>query len=217
MSFVYSTISRGISTSWVSAVTNCHRFVGPESSVHHFLQISQITFLIVVQFTLGTVVDGTRWSWATETSLEGRQFALKSCRLLTQEFLPLLGQGLIYDGADTSYMKASLRKMSAVRDKRAGVSSIARWMVKGKRATKSTQLVVAVNVGTTNDINHLGVASISYVSEHVRDLDVTFFRSWLQGITNKTVEKCSRGLFGPCSCFPIWDLTCGEVLNSERG
>jgi len=96
---------------------------------------------------------------------------------LTQEFLPLLGQGLIYDGADTSYMKASLRKMSAVRDKRAGVSSIARWMVKGKRATKSTQLVVAVNVGTTNDINHLGVASISYVSEHVRDLDVTFFRS----------------------------------------
>jgi len=44
-----------------------------------------------------------------------------------------------------------------------------------RRATKP---VVAVNIGTTNeDINHPGGASISYVSEYVRDLDVTFFRS----------------------------------------
>ena len=41
----------------------------------------------------------------------------------------LLGQRLVYDGAilsDTSYMEASLRKMSAVRDKRAGVFL---WMI----------------------------------------------------------------------------------------
>ena len=31
-----SPISRGISTSWVSAVTDCHRFAGPESSIDHF-------------------------------------------------------------------------------------------------------------------------------------------------------------------------------------
>ena len=47
---------------------------------------------IVVQFTLGTVVDGTRCGSITETSLEGPQFLLKSCRLLTQEEFLFLGR-----------------------------------------------------------------------------------------------------------------------------
>jgi len=42
----------------------------------HFIQF------IVSQFTLDTVVGGPS---AVESSLEGRQFALKSCRLLKQE------------------------------------------------------------------------------------------------------------------------------------
>jgi len=47
---------------------------------------------IVAQFTLDTVVGGPS---ALETSLEGRQFALKSCRLLKQEEFFLF---FFYDG-----------------------------------------------------------------------------------------------------------------------
>ena len=67
---------------------------------------------IVVQFTLGTVVDGARCGWITETFFGGPQFLLKSCRLLTHKknfcCLDVYG-GAIF--SDTSYMEASMKKM----------------------------------------------------------------------------------------------------------
>jgi len=51
------------------------------------------------------------------------------------------------------------------------------------------------------------------VSEDGRDLDVTFFPGWLQGMTSKPVEKSWIGLF--CSCLPVRDLIGREIL--ERG
>jgi len=64
---------------------------------------------IVAQFTLDTAVGGPS---AVESSLEGRQSALKSCRLLKQEFFLSLiyGETIFFD---TSDVEASLRNMSA--------------------------------------------------------------------------------------------------------
>ena len=89
--------SEGIHSSWPH---NFQRSLGKFSSPSPFpsanhpfcdprLHSPDLQF-IVGQFTLGTVVDGARCGSITETSLEGPQFLLKSCRLLTQEFL-LLG------------------------------------------------------------------------------------------------------------------------------
>jgi len=44
-------------------------------------------------------------------------------------------------------------------------------------------------------------ASLGLCPENGRDLDVTFFPSWLQDTTSKPVEKSWSGLF--CRCFPV--------------
>jgi len=46
-------------------------------------------------------------------------------------------------------------------------------------------------------IQFVDVVIIDTANEDGRDLDVTFFPSWLQGITSKPVEKSCSGLF-PC-------------------
>ena len=61
-----------------------------------FSETIYFTLVIIVQFTRGTVIGGIKCSWITDTSLEGRDFALDSCALLTQELFLLLGQGLVY-------------------------------------------------------------------------------------------------------------------------
>ena len=85
--------------------------------------------------------------------------------------------------------------MSAARDRRAGVLRIIkRWCAKGRE--RPIQLVDVVSIDTANEeVNHRRDASIGYVSEDGRNLDVTFFPSWLEGTTSKPVEKSWRGLF----------------------
>ena len=78
---------------------------------------------------------------------------------------------------------------------------------------KPIQLDV-VSIYTANEeVNHSQDASIDYVSGDGRDLDVTFFPTWLQSITSKPVKKSWIGLF--CSCLPVRDLISAEIL--ERG
>jgi len=43
---------------------------------------------------------------------------------------------------------------------------------------------------------------------------VTFFPSYLQGISSKSVDKSWSDMF--CSCFPFRDFVSGEILESER-
>jgi len=81
-----------------------------------------------------------------------------------------------------------------------------------------TKFVVVVSVAALNEnVGHPGGAIIGYVFEHGNNLDVVLFPSWLQGITSKSIEKSKSGLCELCSCFPIWDLVCREMLSSERG
>jgi len=54
------------------------------------------------------------------------------------------------------------------------------------------------------------------VSKHGRDLEVTFYPSWLHGIASQPVEKSRHGTFGPSSCSAILDFVCEETLNPER-
>jgi len=67
------------------------------------------------------------------------------------------------------------------------------------------QFVDVISIDTANEeVDHSQDASIGYVSRDGRDLDVTFFPTWLQGITSKPVEKSWIGLF--CSCLPVRDI-----------
>jgi len=82
------------------------------------------------------------------------------------------------------------------------------------RKGREGQFVDVVSIDTANkEVDHSQDASIGYVSRDGRDVDVTFFPSWLQGMTSKPVEKSWIGLF--CSCLPVRDHIGGEIL--ERG
>ena len=101
--------------------------------------------------------------------------------------------------------------MTAARDKGIGVLSIIKRVV-GERARKTNPICRCID--TTNEkVDYPEGASIVYVSEDGRDVDVTLFPSWLEGTTSKPVEKSWNGLF--CSCLPVRDLIGGEIL--ERG
>ena len=79
----------------------------------------------------------------------------------------------------------------------------------GRRRKQIQFVVVVVSIGTANeDFDNPGGASIGYVFEGGRDLDVTSFPSWMQGITSKSIEKSWSGLL--CSFFAVRDLVGGE-------
>ena len=103
-----------------------------------------------------------------------------------------------------------MKNMTAARDKGIGVLSIIKRVV-GERARKTNPICRCID--TAEEVDHPEGASIGYVSEDGRDLDVTFFPSWLQGMTSNPVEKSWIGLF--CSCLPVRDLIGREIL--ERG
>ena len=72
-----------------SSITRC-----PISSPwRQFSEIICFTLVIVVQLMRSTVIGGIICSWITDTYLEGRDFALDSCELLTQELFLLLAYG----------------------------------------------------------------------------------------------------------------------------
>jgi len=101
--------------------------------------------------------------------------------------------------------------MTAARDKGIGVLSIIKRVV-GERARKTNPICRCTD--TAEEVDHPEGASIVYVSEDGRDVDVTLFPSWLEGTTSKPVEKSWIGLL--CSCFPVRTLLAGRYWKEGR-
>jgi len=73
---------------------------------------------------------------------------------------------------------------------------------KGRGRERPIQFVDVASIDNANeDVDHPVGASLELCSENGRDLDVTFFPSWLQDTTSKPVEKSWSGLF--CRCIPV--------------
>ena len=119
---------------------------------------------------------------------------------------------------DTSDIEASFRNMSAIRDKRAGVSSKAGWCEeKGGREIKPFYRCSHHQRCQRRCRPSRGYEHRLCVLEHDCDLDVALSPSWLQDITGKSGEESKSSLFEPCNCFPVWNLVAGEILDLERG
>jgi len=81
-----------------------------------------------------------------------------------------------------------------------------------------TKFAVIGSIAAPNGkVGHPEGAIIGYVFEHGDNLDVALFARRLQGITSKSIEKSKSRLLESCSCCPIWDPVCEEILDLERG